>query len=63
MVTNAANYVPFDSVGLMSTENFGSIGGIAWVGGTCRNRAKTTVNRDGGSFDGVRIFAHEMGHK
>ncbi|OXA38274.1 tRNA pseudouridine synthase A [Folsomia candida] len=64
MVTNAANYVPFDSVGLMSTENFGSIGEVAWLGGTCRDRAKTTVNRDvGQSFSGVRIFAHEMGHK
>ncbi|XP_035707555.1 venom metalloproteinase antarease-like TtrivMP_A [Folsomia candida] len=63
MTTNAANYVAYDSAALMSTENFGSIGGVAWLGGTCSDGWKATINRDRRrTFDGVRILAHEMGH-
>ncbi len=46
----------------------GNTGGIAYLRPSCLGATnyRVSVNRDGngkGIFDGVRTFAHELGHK
>ncbi|OXA47337.1 A disintegrin and metalloproteinase with thrombospondin motifs 16 [Folsomia candida] len=66
LVANAANHPGYDVAALMTAEAVGPEEpiGIAFVGGGCNPLYKGTVSQDRfASFIGVRLLAHELGHK